>query len=107
MELIFGFHNLQPAVTPCVATIGNFDGVHLGHQAVIGHLAEKGAAMGLPTTLITFEPTPAEYFTRDRAPARLTTFREKYVLDSTNRRSIRIPALTCFLTNGRVFQDRR
>lgn len=79
MELIFGLHNLQPVDMPCVATIGNFDGVHLGHQAVIGQLAEKGAAMNLPTTLITFEPTPAEYFAQDKAPARLTTFREKYV----------------------------
>ncbi|NOY17378.1 MAG: bifunctional riboflavin kinase/FAD synthetase [Gammaproteobacteria bacterium] len=79
MELIFGLHNLKPAETPCVATIGNFDGVHLGHQAVIGQLAEKAAVMNLPTTLITFEPTPAEYFSGDYAPARLSTFREKYV----------------------------
>ncbi|MFW2439168.1 MAG: bifunctional riboflavin kinase/FAD synthetase [Arenicellales bacterium] len=79
MELILGLHNLQPAETPCVATIGNFDGVHLGHQAVIGQLAEKSAAMNLPTTLITFEPTPAEFFAGENAPARLSTFREKYV----------------------------
>jgi riboflavin kinase/FMN adenylyltransferase len=79
MELIFGLHNLQPLETPCVASIGNFDGVHLGHQAVIGQLAEKAAALNLPTTLITFEPTPAEYFSGVNAPARLTTFREKYV----------------------------
>lgn len=79
MELIFGLHNLRAAETPCVATIGNFDGVHLGHQAVIGQLAEKAAAMNLPTTLITFEPTPAEFFAQQKAPARLTTFREKYV----------------------------
>jgi len=79
MELIFGLHNLRAAETPCVATIGNFDGVQLGHQAVIGQLAEKAAAMNLPTTLITFEPTPAEFFAQQKAPARLTTFREKYV----------------------------
>lgn len=79
MELVFGLHNLTSAETPCVATIGNFDGVHLGHQAVIGQLAEKAAQMGLPMTLITFEPTPAEYFMQGDAPARLTTFREKYV----------------------------
>jgi len=79
MELIFGLHNLQPGHRTCVATIGNFDGVHLGHQAVIGQLAEKAAAMRLPMTLITFEPQPAEYFMHDQAPARLTNFREKYV----------------------------
>ena len=79
MELIFGLNNLQPAEIPCVATIGNFDGVHLGHQSVIGQLAEKGAAMNLPTTLITFEPTPAEFFGQHKAPPRLSTFRETYV----------------------------
>ncbi|MCK5361219.1 MAG: bifunctional riboflavin kinase/FAD synthetase [Gammaproteobacteria bacterium] len=68
----------QPFENACV-TIGNFDGVHLGHQAVLGQLVEKGAAMKLPTTLISFEPTPAEYFSQDKAPARLTTFREKFI----------------------------
>lgn len=61
----------------CVATIGNFDGVHLGHQAVIGQLAEKAAELCLPTTLITFEPQPMEYFRPQQAPARLTRLREK------------------------------
>ena len=79
MELISGLHNLRASHQPCVATIGNFDGVHLGHQAVLGQLAEKGAAMGLPTTLITFEPQPHEYFIGKKAPARLTSFREKFV----------------------------
>jgi riboflavin kinase/FMN adenylyltransferase len=79
LELIFGLHNLKSADTPCVATIGTFDGVHLGHQAVLGQLSEKAAALNLPTTLITFEPTPAEFFAGDKAPARLTAFREKYV----------------------------
>ena len=79
MELISGLHNLKSRHQPCVATIGNFDGVHLGHQAVLGQLAEKGAALGLPTTLITFEPQPPEFFMRDKAPARLTSFREKFV----------------------------
>jgi riboflavin kinase/FMN adenylyltransferase len=60
-----------------VATIGNFDGVHLGHQAVFRHLKEKGAELGLPTTVVTFEPQPMEYFAPDAAPARLTRLREK------------------------------
>jgi riboflavin kinase / FMN adenylyltransferase len=79
MELISGLHNLRASHRPCVATIGNFDGVHLGHQAVLGQLAEKGAALNLPTTLIIFEPQPPEYFIGKKAPARLTSFREKYV----------------------------
>ena len=53
MELIRGLHNLRPSHHGCVATIGNFDGVHLGHQAVIGQLAEKADALGLPAAVIT------------------------------------------------------
>lgn len=77
MELIRGLHNLRSRHRGCVATIGNFDGVHLGHQAVIGQLAEKGAALGLPTTVIIFEPQPLEFFQPQRAPARLSRLREK------------------------------
>lgn len=77
MEIIRGLHNLKSRHHGCVATIGNFDGVHLGHQYVLGELADKGAAMALPTTIITFEPQPQEYFMRDKAPGRLTRFREK------------------------------
>ncbi|MEJ2566400.1 MAG: bifunctional riboflavin kinase/FAD synthetase [Gammaproteobacteria bacterium] len=77
MELIHGLHNLRPRHRGCVATIGNFDGVHLGHQAVLGQLAERGAALGLPTAVITFEPHPREFFARDASPPRLSRFREK------------------------------
>ena len=77
MELIRGLQNIRSEHHGCVATIGNFDGVHLGHQAVLGQLAEKAAELNLPTTLITFEPQPMEYFIPDKVPARLTRFREK------------------------------
>ncbi|MEJ1356298.1 MAG: bifunctional riboflavin kinase/FAD synthetase [Candidatus Sedimenticola sp. (ex Thyasira tokunagai)] len=77
MQVIRGLHNLRPRHRGCVATIGNFDGVHLGHQAVFAHLREKGVELGLPTTVITFEPQPLEFFAPDRAPARLTRMREK------------------------------
>lgn len=77
MELIRGIHNLHARHRGCVATIGNFDGVHLGHQAVLGQLAEKGAELHLPTTVITFEPQPQEYFSHGEIPPRLTRFREK------------------------------
>jgi riboflavin kinase/FMN adenylyltransferase len=60
-----------------VATIGNFDGVHLGHQSVFRHLLEKGAELQLPTTVVTFEPQPREFFQAASAPARLTRLREK------------------------------
>ena len=77
MELIRGHHNLRPRHRGCVATIGNFDGVHLGHQMVLGQVAIKAAELGLPSQVITFEPLPLEYFAGKNAPARLTRFREK------------------------------
>ncbi len=77
MELIRGLHNLRPRHVGCVATIGNFDGVHLGHQAVLGQLVEKGQALGLPTTVIIFEPQPLEFFQPGKVPPRLTRLREK------------------------------
>ncbi len=77
MQVIRGSHNLRPEHRGCVATIGNFDGVHLGHQAVLGQLAEKADALGLPLAVVTFEPQPQEYFRPDTAPPRLTRLREK------------------------------
>lgn len=77
MRVIRGLHNLKPEHRGCVATIGNFDGVHLGHRAVFGRLLAKGCELGLPATVITFEPQAMEYFAPDAAPARLTRLREK------------------------------
>ncbi len=77
MELVRGLHNLRPAHRGCAATIGSFDGVHLGHQAVLAKLAHEGRARKLPVTLITFEPQPREYFSPGSTPPRLTRFREK------------------------------
>lgn len=77
MQVIRGLHNLRAEHRGCVATIGNFDGVHLGHQAVFRNLRERAAAFGLPTTVVTFEPQPQEFFAPDAAPARLTRMREK------------------------------
>ncbi len=77
MRLIRGLHNLRPEDRGCVATIGNFDGVHLGHRAVFQCLLAKGRALGLPATVITFEPQPMEFFAPEAAPARLTRLREK------------------------------
>lgn len=62
----------------CVATVGNFDGVHLGHRAVLARLFEKSAAFAFPSLVMVFEPTPQEFFGRGEVPARLTRFREKY-----------------------------
>ena len=54
MEITRGIYNLRARHGDCVATIGNFDGVHLGHQAVLGQLAEKGAELRLPTVVVIF-----------------------------------------------------
>jgi riboflavin kinase/FMN adenylyltransferase len=77
MRLIRGLHNLRPADRCCVATIGNFDGVHLGHRTVFQRLLARGRQLGLPATVITFEPQPMEFFAPETAPARLTRLREK------------------------------
>ncbi|MCB2262447.1 MAG: bifunctional riboflavin kinase/FAD synthetase [Candidatus Thiosymbion ectosymbiont of Robbea hypermnestra] len=77
MKVIRGLHNLTSLHRGSVATIGNFDGVHLGHKAVFGRLLAEGRALCLPATVITFEPQAMEYFAPDAAPARLTRLREK------------------------------
>ncbi|AOU99354.1 riboflavin biosynthesis protein RibF [Acidihalobacter yilgarnensis] len=77
MELIRGEHNLRPQHRGCVATIGNFDGVHLGHQAILDQLRHEAAVRGLPSLVITFEPLPHEFFRGASAPARLTGLRER------------------------------
>ncbi|ELR66188.1 Riboflavin kinase [Photobacterium marinum] len=59
-------------------TIGNFDGVHLGHQAVLRQVQAKAKELGWPATVMSFEPQPMELFAGDNAPARLTRFRDKY-----------------------------
>lgn len=78
MELIRGLHNLRPRHRGCVATIGAFDGVHLGHQAVMNHLKAKAAELNVPSTVIVFEPLPREFFSPIKAPARIMSFREKF-----------------------------
>ncbi|KTD16409.1 bifunctional riboflavin kinase/FAD synthetase [Legionella jordanis] len=60
-----------------VATIGNFDGVHLGHQALLAKLRAQADSMQLPSVVILFEPQPSEYFRGSDAPARLGSLREK------------------------------
>lgn len=78
MELVRGLHNLRPKHRGCVAAIGGFDGVHRGHQAIIHRLREHGLRLGLPTTLVTFEPLPREVIDSAQASTRLTRFRDKY-----------------------------
>lgn len=78
MELIRGAHNIKSHHQGCVATIGNFDGVHLGHQQVLSNLKQASQKLNLPTAVISFEPLPREFFSPTNSPTRLERFREKF-----------------------------
>ncbi len=65
------------AATPVALTIGNFDGLHLGHQAMLARLTEAARRLKVPSCVMTFEPHPREFFAPDQAPTRLTSLREK------------------------------
>ena len=70
-------HGFRPLGTPHAVTIGNFDGLHLGHQAMLTRLQDVARARGLPSCVLSFEPHPREFFAPDQAPARLSSLREK------------------------------
>ncbi|MGE8410209.1 MAG: bifunctional riboflavin kinase/FAD synthetase [Pseudomonas sp.] len=80
MQLVRGLHNLRPRHRGCVATIGNFDGVHRGHQAILARLRERAVELGVPSCVVIFEPQPREYFAPETAPARLARLRDKVAL---------------------------
>jgi riboflavin kinase/FMN adenylyltransferase len=73
-------HPPARAARPTALTIGNFDGVHLGHRAMIQHVNRAARARGLASAVMTFEPHPREFFAPDKAPTRLTSLREKLEL---------------------------
>jgi riboflavin kinase / FMN adenylyltransferase len=75
--LIRGLHNLRAQHRGCVATIGSFDGVHRGHRAIIDQLLAQSRALGLPSVVMVFEPQPYEFFSGEKAPARLMRLRDK------------------------------
>jgi riboflavin kinase/FMN adenylyltransferase len=77
MRLIRGLYNIPTDFCGCVATIGNFDGVHLGHQAILQQLKKQGEKLHLPTVVMMFEPQPREFFVPNQAPARLANMSEK------------------------------
>ena len=77
MKLIRGTQLNAGFANGTVATIGNFDGVHLGHQNLLRVLKDKARQKGLPLVVILFEPQPREYFHKEQAPARISSLREK------------------------------
>ena len=80
MQIINGLEHAQNIVLPAAATIGNFDGVHLGHQAILDKLNVTAKQLNLASMLITFEPSPQEFFLGANSPARLTRLQEKLAL---------------------------
>jgi riboflavin kinase/FMN adenylyltransferase len=77
MEIIRDIYNIRPRHQGCVITVGNFDGLHLGHQALLERLRAKSTQLKLPSLAIIFEPQPNEYFSPKVSVARLMRFREK------------------------------
>lgn len=77
MELIRGLESLKPAHRGSAVSIGNYDGVHLGHQTVLRELVRHAGELGVPATVVVFEPTPQEFFAPDASPARLMRLPEK------------------------------
>lgn len=72
-----GFEPCREADSGRAVAIGNFDGLHLGHQAILAVLRERGRELRLPTAVVCFEPQPKEHFQPDAAPARLMRLRDK------------------------------
>lgn len=101
MQLIRGIHNIQARHYGCVLTIGNFDGVHRGHQAVLGQLKQEGQRLGLPVIVMIFEPQPLEIFATNQAPARITRLRDKakYLVQAGIDYLLCVKFDPCFATN--------
>lgn len=78
MELVRGLVNITEKHKNCVLTIGNFDGVHIGHQYVLQKLKQASQKYNVPSVVMLFEPQPQEVFLKDKAAARVLTFREKF-----------------------------
>ena len=89
MELVRGLHNLARRLhhrgdgsavdQGCVLTVGNYDGVHLGHQQIIGVLKERAAQLHCSATVLAFEPSSKEFIDPAGAPPRITRWREKFL----------------------------
>ena len=98
MQLIRGLYNIRPEHQGCVATIGNFDGVHAGHRTILEALKQKAFEQDSPVCVITFEPHPKEYFLGDNALPRLSTLREKLALLAENH----VDQVLCLPFNKRL-----
>ncbi|MDF1794936.1 MAG: bifunctional riboflavin kinase/FAD synthetase [Coxiellaceae bacterium] len=85
MQLIRGWHNLKKLTKRSVVTIGNFDGVHRGHQSLLQDMRQRADELKALSVVVIFEPHPLELFTPDKAPARLMKLREKLIALQANQ----------------------
>jgi riboflavin kinase/FMN adenylyltransferase len=83
MELVRGLHNISQQHRGCVLTVGNYDGVHLGHQQMLAALKSRASEAGCAATVLVFEPSSKEFLDPDGAPPRLTRWREKFLALAT------------------------
>jgi riboflavin kinase/FMN adenylyltransferase len=98
MRFIRGLHNANESLAHTngvVATIGGFDGVHRGHQALIAALNNKARELGLPSMVISFDPSPREFFSKESSPSRVQKFRDQYQLLIENH----VEVFTCLRFN--------
>jgi len=79
MELVRGLQNIANAARGCVLTVGNYDGVHLGHQEMIRAVKRRAGELKAPAAVLVFEPSSKEFIDPEGAPPRLTRWREKFV----------------------------
>ncbi len=77
IELVRGLHNLRPRHRGCAMTVGKFDGIHLGHQVLLERTRDEARSAGLPATVLSFDPSPRDFFYPDRAPPRICGLRDK------------------------------
>ncbi|STX51881.1 riboflavin biosynthesis protein RibF (riboflavin kinase/FMN adenylyltransferase) [Legionella busanensis] len=98
MKLLRGLDSVSALNAGTVATIGNFDGVHLGHQALLAKLKAAALKLKLPSVVLLFEPQPGEFFYKEKAPARLTNLREKIEI----LQKLQIDYLCCLKFNQRL-----
>lgn len=85
-----------PQISQSIVTIGNFDGIHIGHQKMLKKAQEMAKIFNCPLIVLTFEPYPKEFFLKTLAPARITNFREKMTL----LKSLNIDYVVCLRFNN-------
>lgn len=77
IELVRGLHNLRARHRGCVMTVGKFDGLHRGHQVLLDQTTEHARQAGLPAVVMSFDPSPREFFSPEQAYPRISTLRDK------------------------------